>query len=250
MNILISNDDGWQAPGIVALADAVQSFASIKVVAPDRNRSAASNSLTLMNPVRAMLQRPDWYSVDGTPADCVNVALNGLLDWKPDLVVSGINAGPNLGDDVCYSGTVAAAMEAFFHGIPAIAFSLAGYQGRFDLAAQVSLDIIKKCVDSPTLKSNVISVNIPDLQTSEGLECVVTRLGHRGRSTGSCVEQDDPRGQKVYWIGGVGVPEVAGPGTDFHAINNNKVSITPITTDMTAHARLNSLSDWLQGVQS
>jgi len=250
MNILISNDDGWQAPGIVALADAVQSFASIKVVAPDRNRSAASNSLTLMHPIRATLQRPDWYSVDGTPADCVNVALNGLLDWKPDLVVSGINDGPNLGDDVCYSGTVAAAMEAFFHGIPAIAFSLAGYQGRFDLAAEVSLDIIKKCIDSPTLKSNVISVNIPDLLSAQGLEYAVTRLGHRDRHNGSCMEQDDPRGKKIYWIGGVGVPRDAGPETDFHAIESNKVSITPITTDMTAHARLNPLNEWLQEAQA
>lgn len=244
MNILISNDDGWQAPGIVALAEAVQSFASIKVVAPDRNRSAASNSLTLMQPIRATQQQPDWYSVDGTPADCVNLALNGLFDWTPDLVISGINTGPNLGDDVLYSGTVAAAIEGYFHGYPAMAFSLAGVGGRFDIAAAIAVDIIHRCVASPVLRSGILSVNIPDLNSASGSVFSVTRLGQRGRSSESNMHhQTDPRGEKIYWIGAVGKPEDAGPGTDFHAIANGEVSISPISTDMTAHKHLAALGE-------
>ncbi len=246
MNILISNDDGWQAPGIIALAEAVKSFASIKVVAPDRNRSAASNSLTLMNPVRATQQAPDWYSVDGTPTDCVNLALNGLLDWTPDLVISGINAGPNLGDDVVYSGTVAAAMEGFFHGLPAMAFSLAGVAGRFDIAAQVAADLIKRCVDSPLLEKNMLSINIPDLADADSVLLSVTRLGRRNRSKNS-IQQVDPRGEKIFWIGAVGKPDDAGEGTDFYAVANGEVAVTPISTDMTAHDRVAPLAQWLTG---
>ena len=198
MNILISNDDGWQAPGIVALAEAVQEFANIKVVAPDRNRSAASNSLTLMYPIRATEQKTDWYSVDGTPADCVNLALNGLFDWQPDMVISGINAGPNLGDDVLYSGTVAAAMEGFFHGLPAMAFSLADYKGRFDVAARVAVDVIKRCTDCPLLEDNILSINIPALKPEDAGDLTVTRLGRRSRSRNSGIVQTDPRVVKTF----------------------------------------------------
>ncbi len=249
MNILISNDDGWQAPGIVALAEAVQAFANIKVVAPDRNRSAASNALTLMNPIRATLQKPDWYSVDGTPVDCVYIALNGLLDWTPDLVISGINAGPNLGDDVLYSGTVAAAMEGFFHGIPAIAFSLAGVEGRFDIAAEIAVQVIKRFEGSALLKTNMLSINIPDLSSADSVSMSVTRLGQRGRVPNGIV-QTDPRGEKIYWVGGVGTPQDAGEGTDFHAIANGSVSVTPITTDLTAHDKLAPLEQTITGGNS
>lgn len=246
MNILISNDDGWQAPGIVALAEAVQAFASIKVVAPDRNRSAASSSLTLMHPIRAFEPKPDWYSVDGTPADCVHLALNGLLDWTPDLVISGINAGPNMGDDVVYSGTVAAALEGFFHDIPAMAFSLAGVEGQFDTAAQIAVDVIHRFVESPELKRNILSVNIPDGVTAEAADLSITRLGRRGRDKNS-IKQTDPRGESIYWIGAVGKPMDTEPGTDFHAIANGSVSITPITYDMTAHSCIKPFGQWLNG---
>ena len=247
MNILISNDDGWQAPGIVALAEAVQEFANIKVVAPDRNRSAASNSLTLMYPIRATEQKTDGYSVDGTPADCVNLALNGLFDWQPDMVISGINAGPNLGDDVLYSGTVAAAMEGFFHGLPAMAFSLADYKGRFDVAARVAVDVIKRCTDCPLLEDNILSINIPALKPEDAGDLTVTRLGRRSRSRNSGIVQTDPRGENVYWIGAVGKPHDTDDGTDFYAIANGEVSVTPISPDMTDHARITPLSQWFSG---
>ena len=252
MNILISNDDGWQAPGIVALAEAVQEFANIKVVAPDRNRSAASSSLTLMYPIRATEQKADWYSVDGTPADCVNLALNGLFDWQPDMVISGINAGPNLGDDVLYSGTVAAAMEGFFHGVPGLAFSLADYKGRFDLAAQVAVDVIKRCTDCPLLKDNILSINIPAMEPEDAADLdvtrlAVTRLGRRSRARNSGIVQTDPRGENVYWIGSVGKPHDTDAGTDFYAVANGEVSVTPVSPDMTDHARITPLTEWLSG---
>jgi len=171
MKILISNDDGWTAPGIVALADAVQSFADIKVVAPDRNRSAASSSLTLMQPIRAAQQKPDWYSVEGTPADCVILAFNGLLDWSPDIVISGINAGPNLGDDTLYSGTVAAAMEGYFHGLPAYAFSLTDLTDGYETAAQIAVDIIKRSVaDAGAGSPAILNTKIRVVEKFTGLE--------------------------------------------------------------------------------
>jgi len=249
MKILISNDDGWQAPGIVALAEAVQSFAAIKVVAPDSNRSAASNSLTLVNPIRATQHKPDWYSVNGTPVDCVNLALNGLFDWTPDLVITGINAGPNLGDDVLYSGTVAAATEGFFHGFPAMAFSLAAASGDFAKPAQVAAEVIRRCCDSPLLKDNILSINMPHLDASDAVTLSATRLGRRGRSGNSSIHHStDPRGEKIYWIGQVGDPKDAGEGTDFHAVHSGEVSVTPITPDMTAHDRIASLSQILRAV--
>lgn len=247
MKILISNDDGWFAPGIVALADAVQSFADIKVVAPDRNRSAASNSLTLMQPIRATLQKPDWYSVDGTPTDCVNLALNGLFDWAPDIVISGINAGPNLGDDVVYSGTVAAAMEGYFHGLPAFAFSLFDLSGSYEIAAEAAAGIIKRSMaDNTDAAAGIVNVNFPALTSAGAAKISVTRLGLRGRAANS-IEQTDPRGQKIYWIGGVGTPQDAGDGTDFYAVNNGEVSVTPLSYDMTSHDRIAPLEKTLNG---
>jgi len=249
MKILISNDDGWQAPGIVALAKAVKSFATIKVVAPDRNRSAASNSLTLTHPMRVTQQSNDWYSVDGTPADCIILALDGFLNFKPDMVISGINAGPNLGDDVLYSGTVAAAMEGYFHGYPSIAFSLASSRtsnsAHFDNAAKIAAKIVWDCKNNPLLKSCILNVNIPDINAADNVQLSVTSLGRRGRSVDNCVDQMDPRGEKLYWIGPVSEPESAGAGTDFYAINNDQVSISPITTDITAHDNVVPLSEIL-----
>ena len=251
MKILISNDDGWQAPGIVALAAVVETFASIKVVAPDRNRSAASNSLTLMRPIRVTPQNSDWYSVDGTPVDCVNLALNGLFDWVPDMVVSGINAGPNLGDDVLYSGTVAAATEGYLHGIQSMAFSLTDTSSGFDAAAHVAADLIKRCYNTPLLQNNILSINIPHMTlphtgSTDTVIYAATRLGRRGRSgEGSSHHMTDPRGEKIYWIGQVSEPIDSGEGTDFFAIKNDRVSITPISTDMTAHDHIASVVEVL-----
>ena len=200
-----------------------------------------------MYPIRATEQKTDWYSVDGTPADCVNLALNGLFDWQPDMIISGINAGPNLGDDVLYSGTVAAAMEGFFHGLPAMAFSLADYKGRFDVAARVAVDVIKRCTDCPLLEDNILSINIPALKPEDAGDLTVTRLGRRSRSRNSGIVQTDPRGENVYWIGAVGKPHDTDAGTDFYAIANGEVSVTPISPDMTDHARITPLSQWFSG---
>ena len=250
MKILISNDDGWSAPGIVALAEAVQPFADIKVVAPDRNRSAASSSLTLMQPLRATQPKPGWYSVDGTPADCVILAFNGLLDWSPDMVISGINAGPNLGDDVVYSGTVAAALEGFFHGLPALAFSLTDTRNGYDVAAQIAADLIKKTIanaeDAPKDTPGVVNVNIPNVASAADTKITVTRMGRRGRSV-SNMEHRDPRGEKIYWIGAVGDPQDKADGTDFHAIAAGEVSVTPLSYDMTSHSSLVPLAQQLSG---
>lgn len=244
MNILISNDDGWLAPGIAALASAVKPFASIKVVAPDKNRSAASNSLTLMRPLRAIQQKPDWYSVDGTPADCVNLALNGLFDWSPDVVISGINAGPNLGDDVVYSGTVAAAMEGYFHGLPSIAFSLADISDGYEVAAEIAAGLIKPCVEGG---SGIVNINLPNIAQARAAKYSVTRLGLRSRTGAKRIEQTDPRGETIYWIGPVGTPQDAGEGTDFHALASGEVSITPLSYDMTSHDRIEPLTQTVSG---
>ncbi|MEM7259685.1 MAG: 5'/3'-nucleotidase SurE [Pseudomonadota bacterium] len=244
MKILVSNDDGWQAPGITALATAMKALGDVKVVAPDRNCSAASNSLTLTHPIRAKETLPNTYAIQGTPVDCVNIALNGLLDWQPDIVVSGINSGPNLGDDVVYSGTVAAAMEGHFHGLPAIAFSLAGYTDQFDTAAVVATDIVKRYMASPLDGQWLLNVNIPDV-SGEALNApMVTRLGNRHRGQ-NVIIQEDPRGERIFWIGPVGESADDQAGTDFHAIANNSVSITPIQVDMTNHNQISELNRWM-----
>ncbi len=249
MKILVSNDDGWQAPGILALAEAMRRIGDVKVVAPDRNCSAASNSLTLTHPIRAKQHQSGVYSVQGTPVDCVNIALNGLLEWQPDIVVSGINSGPNLGDDVVYSGTVAAAMEGRFHGLPAIAFSLAGHSDQFDHAAEIATQVVKRYLADPLPGNWLLNVNIPDTQggTTDGL--AATRLGHRHRGQ-NLIVQDDPRGERIFWIGPVGESADDEDGTDFHAIVNNKVSITPIEVDMTDRERVSEVYQWLGGEAS
>ncbi len=249
MKILVSNDDGWQAPGIQALADAMRRIGEVKLVAPDRNCSAASNSLTLSHPIRAKEQLPGVYSVQGTPVDCVNIALNGLLDWQPDIVVSGINSGPNLGDDVVYSGTVAAAMEGRFHGVPAFAFSLAGHSDQYDHAAEIAAELVSRYMAKPLTGNWLLNVNIPDTPGGKTAGMVTTRLGHRHRGQ-NLIVQDDPRGEQIFWIGPVGESADDQDGTDFHAIVNNQVSITPIEVDMTDHKRINELHQWLGGAQS
>lgn len=245
MRILLSNDDGYQAPGIVCLAEALRQRAEVTLVAPDRDRSGASNSLTLDNPIRARHIAADVIAVDGTPTDCVHLAITGLLTDEPDMVVAGINAGANLGDDVLYSGTVAAAMEGRFLGLPAIAVSLVGSElHHYATAARVVLHLIERLRYSPLPADTILNVNVPDCawDALEGFEA--TRLGHRHKAE-PVVHAQDPRGRDIYWIGPPGGEQDAGPGTDFHAVRRQRVSISPLQVDLTRYTALEQVADWL-----
>jgi 5'-nucleotidase len=245
MNILLSNDDGYLAPGLKTLAVRLAELARVVVVAPDRNRSGASNSLTLDRPLRIHEVGPDVYCVEGTPTDSVHVAITGLLPEQPDMVVSGINEGANLGDDVLYSGTVAAAMEGRFLGLPAIAVSLvSGGQGHYDTAARVVLELITRMNRDPLPADTILNVNVPDCAHHELTGFQVTRLGHRKRAEG-VVRDTDPRGRPIYWIGPAGSEEDAGPGTDFHAVRSGAVSVTPLQVDLTRYAAMDQIAGWL-----
>jgi 5'-nucleotidase len=244
MRILISNDDGYLAPGIEALADALASIADVVVVAPDNNRSGASNSLTLERPLSVQRAANGFYFVNGTPTDCVHVALTGMLDVRPDLVVSGINNGQNMGDDTLYSGTVAAATEAFLFGLPAIAFSQVhhGWE-HVDSAARLARDIVMRRFDelpSPYL----LNVNIPNLPYEQLGRLRATRLGRRHQSAG-VIRAEDPRGREIFWIGPPGATRDAGEGTDFHATAQGEVSITPLQIDLTHKPQLALLAKGL-----
>ncbi len=246
MTILVSNDDGVYAPGIHCLAEALQSIAPVMMVAPDRNCSGASNSLTLENPLRIVELENNIISVKGTPTDCVHFAINELVDELPELVVSGINEGANLGDDVLYSGTVAAAMEGRNLGLPAIAVSLVGSEGKhYESAAAISLKLVKQLRQQSLPSNQILNVNVPDLPLSQIKGIKVTRLGSRHRAE-MMVKQQDPRGHDIYWLGPPGAMQDAGEGTDFAAIAAGYVSITPLTIDMTAHAYLDSLDMWIK----
>lgn len=245
MHILISNDDGFRAPGIAALAQALASVADCTVVAPDRDRSGASNSLTLTQPVRAHTQDSGFIAVEGTPTDCVHLAINGLLDTAPDMVVTGINAGANMGDDVHYSGTVAGAMEGRFLGLPAIAFSLAGPERRhYEAAAEVARELLSWLQTHPLPADTILNVNVPDLPASELAGWRVTRLGNRHKSEPVIVDRD-PRGQRCFWIGPPGPEADAGEGTDFHAVASGYISVTPLAFDLTRHDAIPRLEEWL-----
>lgn len=249
MYILLSNDDGYQAPGLKVLANALQSVAdvNISVVAPDRNRSGASNSLTLDSPMRPQTMDNGFISVDGTPTDCVHLAITGLLDDEPDMVIAGINAGSNMGDDVIYSGTVAAAMEGRFLGLPAMAVSLAGeLLQHYETAGKVVVNLFEKLQHHPLPADTILNVNVPDVPWENITGFEATRLGRRHKSE-PVVRSQDPRGRPIYWVGPVGGEEDAGPGTDFFAINNNAVSITPIHVDLTQYSALDSVANWLRG---
>ncbi len=244
MKILLSNDDGIYAQGINTLAKVLSEIAEVIVVAPDRNRSGASNSLTLETPLRVNQLRPNFYSVQGTPTDCVHFALNELLkDDMPDLVLSGINHGANLGDDVLYSGTVAAAMEGHFLGVQAIAISLVG-STHFDTAAQIAKDLVLQHAQNPIPTNRLINVNVPDLAIEELASTRITRLGARHHAE-DMIKQQDPRGQWVYWLGPPGQEQDAGQGTDFFAIEKGEVSITPLQVDLTAYESLPAMEQWL-----
>jgi len=245
VNILISNDDGVHAPGIEALYNALKDQKnSLTVVAPDRNCSAASSSLTLQNPLRTTTMDNGFISVNGTPTDCVHLAINMLLNNDPQLVVTGINAGGNLGDDVIYSGTVAAAMEGRYMGLPSVAMSLAGKDLKhYDSAGFYANKIVSHLKQCPLPANQILNVNVPDLPLAEIKGIKVTRLGARHRAT-SMVKTQDPGGRDIYWVGPLAKEDDAGPGTDFHAIANGYVSITPITVDLTAHHRIEKLTQW------
>jgi 5'-nucleotidase len=249
MRILLSNDDGFQAPGLAALAEALGEIADITVVAPDRDRSGASNSLTLDVPIRAQRMDNGFIRVNGTPTDCVHLAITGLLDEEPDMVVAGINAGANLGDDVLYSGTVAAATEGRFLGYPAMAVSIASHAPRhFATAASVARTLIGHLLEEPLSPDAIINVNVPDVAAEQLRGYRATRLGHRHKAE-PVVRMIDPRGHSVYWVGPAGPEQDAGEGTDFHAVRSGYVSVTPLQVDLTRHPAVPGLAQWLEGLR-
>ncbi len=248
MRILIANDDGYLAPGLAALVKACEGLGHIDVVAPEQNASGTSNSLTLHRPLSAFTAANGFRYFNGTPSDCVHVALTGLLPHKPDLVLSGINNGANMGDDTLYSGTVAAAMEGYLFGVPAIAFSQAerGWT-HLDAAARVARQVVEHVLQQPPAPGPwLLNVNIPNRADASELPRVVTRLGRRHASE-PVIQQTNPRGEPIYWIGPAGDAREAGEGTDFHAVASGRVSITPLQIDLTDHANLPRWRQWAAG---
>jgi 5'-nucleotidase len=248
VKILVSNDDGYRSRGIRLLRDALASLAEVTVVAPDRNRSGASNSLTLDVPLRVFESEPGVHYVQGTPTDCVHLAISGLFDYEHDMVVSGINDGANLGDDVLYSGTVAAAIEGRFLGLPTVAISLCTTpdgESHFETAAQVARQLLRSLLEPPL----ILNVNVPNVPFAALRGFRSTRLGFRHRSE-RILPAHDPRGRPVYWVGPAGPQQDAGPGTDFEAIAEGYVSVTPLQIDFTRHAALPKLQQWLEGIHA
>lgn len=246
MKILVTNDDGVYAPGLTALYEALTGLGNIAVIAPDRDRSGVSNSLSLSRPMRARQLSNGFFSIEGTPADCVYLGLRGLLNEKPKMVISGINSGGNLGvDDVLYSGTVAAAMEGRFLGFPAIAISLAGEHTQYETAGKVIQVLVKHLMRHPLPNDTILNVNVPNVPFSELKGYKVTRLGRR-LPAGNMVEAKDPIGETIYWVGPLGQEHDAGPETDFHAIKNNYVSMTPLEVDLTSYKIMDDLEYWSQ----
>jgi len=244
MRILISNDDGYFAPGLVCLASHLAQIAEVVVVAPERDRSGSSNSLTLDRPLKLKRASNGFYYVNGTPTDCVHLAVTGMLDRQPDMVVSGINAGANMGDDTIYSGTVAAATEGFLLGIPSIAVSLAGKElAYYETAARVATELVQRFEKQayPWL----LNVNVPDLPYDQLQGMTVTRLGKRHKAE-PVVRALNPQGETVYWVGAAGKAQDAGMGTDFHALGEQRVSITPLQIDLTQYNQLDAVRGWLE----
>lgn len=245
LTILLSNDDGVDAPGIVTLAQTLWEIANVIVVAPNRDRSGSSHSLTLYRPLRPIKLPNGFISVDGTPSDCVHLAITGFLETTPDMVISGINAGPNLGDDVLYSGTVAAAMEGRFLGYPAIAISSVGREPQhYECSAKVTLDLIKQIQQYPLPPNVVLNVNVPAVPYTELRGWKITHLGQRHKAEPT-IRQQDPRGRDVFWIGLPGAEHLGGEGTDFHAINHGYVSLTPLHADLTSYPSMAALEQWV-----
>lgn len=249
MRILVANDDGYQARGLHVLSNALRTIADVTVVAPERNRSGASNSLTLDRPLRVFQTESGIYYVSGTPTDCVHLAITGLLEQDPDMVVAGINAGANLGDDVLYSGTVAAAIEGRFMGLPAMAVSLVGPDPtHYETAARVVLRLLSQLSHHPLPADAILNVNVPDVPYEQLTGFAATRLGNRHKAE-PVVKARDPRGHPIYWVGPAGPEQDAGEGTDFFAIRQLKVSVTPIQVDLTRHGLVNNIAAWLENIK-
>jgi 5'-nucleotidase len=248
VKILVSNDDGYRAEGIRALRSALATLGEVTVVAPDRNKSGASNSLTLDVPLRVFEAEPGVYFVPGTPTDCVHLAITGFFDFEHDMVVSGVNDGPNLGDDVLYSGTVAAAVEGRFLGLPTLAVSLctsgAG-GGHFDTGAEVARILVAQLLRTPLQQPLILNVNVPNVPVGQLRGFRASRLGYRHRSE-PVMRAQDPRGRPVYWVGPAGAQQDAGPGTDFDTVAQGFVSVTPLQVDLTRHGALEGLGGWLE----
>lgn len=245
MRILLSNDDGYFAPGLAVLAEVLAGLGQLTVVAPERDRSGASNSLTLDRPLHVRRAANGFQYVNGTPTDCVHLAVTGLLDQTPDIVVSGINHGANMGEDTLYSGTVAAATEGYLLGIPAIAMSLEGREGRhFETAGRVARELVERIGRDPFSEPMLFNVNVPDLPWASLTGTEVTRLGRRHKAEG-VVKSQNPRGQTVWWIGAAGGARDAGPGTDFNAVAAGRVSITPLQIDLTHPRQGAEVREWL-----
>jgi 5'-nucleotidase len=246
MHILLSNDDGYFAPGLATLASTLATHGhEVTVVAPERDRSGASNSLTLDRPLAVRKTPAGFHYVNGTPTDCVHLAVTGLLPKLPDMVMSGINHGANMGDDTIYSGTVAAATEGFLLGIPSVAISLVNNNGEhFQTAADIAVDIAARVARQPFAEPVLLNVNVPDVAPEALRGVAVTRLGKRHKAQDT-VKTVNPRNQLMYWVGAAGAAQDAGPGTDFHAIAENRVSITPLQIDLTRFAQIDDLREWL-----
>ena len=248
MRILISNDDGYFAPGLACLADHLAKIADVMVVAPERDRSGASNSLTLDRPLRLRRAGNGYYYVNGTPTDCVHLAVTGMLEQQPDIVVSGINAGANMGDDTIYSGTVAAAMEGFLLGIPSIAVSLVGKDfSCYETAAKVAGDLVQRFARQKHSQPWLLNVNVPDVPHDQLQGIAVTRLGKRHKAE-PVVKASNPHGEPVYWVGAAGRAQDAGEGTDFFALAQQRVAITPLQIDLTQYSQIDAVQGWLAQV--
>lgn len=246
MRILISNDDGYFAPGLICLAQHLSAIAEVTVVAPERNRSGASNSLTLDRPLTLSRAPNGFYFVNGTPTDCVHLAVTGMLEAEPDMVVSGINAGANMGDDTVYSGTVAAATEGFLLGIPSIAVSLAGSGNlqHYETAARVAVELVQRFAGNTHSQPWLLNVNVPDLPYQQLRGQQVTRLGRRHKAE-PVIKASNPHGQPVYWVGAAGKEQDAGDGTDFHAVRHGYAAITPLQMDLTQYGQIDAVRGWL-----
>jgi len=245
MRILISNDDGYFAPGLACLAEHLAKIADVVVVAPERDRSGASNSLTLDRPLKLRRAASGFHYVNGTPTDCVHLAVTGMLDYQPDMVVSGINAGANMGDDTIYSGTVAAATEGFLLGIPSIALSLVGRDlVHYETAARVACDLVQRFAGQTHQQPWLLNVNVPDVPFEQLQGVEVTRLGKRHKAE-PVIRALTPSGETVYWVGPAGRAQDAGEGTDFNALNSQRVSLTPLQIDLTQYSQLDALTSWL-----
>lgn len=246
MRILLSNDDGYFAPGIVSLAESLASLGAVTIVAPERDRSGSSNSLTLDRPLTVRQARGQTYFVNGTPTDCVHLAVTGMLEQLPDVVISGINHGANMGDDTIYSGTVAAATEGFLLGIPSIAISLVAEGGNhFPTAGRVAAELVGRFRERSLEQPVLLNVNVPDVEYEKLRGFRVTRLGRRHKAE-PVVKTSTPRGETVYWIGAAGSAQDAGDGTDFHAVASSFVSITPLQVDLTRYAQMEPVATWLK----